>query len=214
MNPITTILGALRPAIDAFFRFREGEDSMEIKRAELELMKKKLEAEIELKLQEELRKPDAEFRQFVLDYEGRSGDQSPFMRSFRSSVRPVVTYWAIGILTLVMFSGEAGSVISQNLAALPEKFWLIFSLIFGFWFGGRAAMQLVDAWKEGEARKEQVRSQAEVEAARARAAGDQARADAELARARADQALAAATPKPAAQLDVPIDAFDPTFWQR
>jgi holin (3TMs family) len=151
MNFLSVLTNFLKPAVDAVFRWKEGQDKMEISRQEFELMKSKLDADIQVRLAEELRKPDSEFRDFMLSYEGKSEDQTPFMRSLRSSVRPVITYWALVIITIIMFGWVSGEILQKNLGAVPKELWEIFLAIFGFWFGGRAIQQIAESWKKGDA---------------------------------------------------------------
>src|SRR6267142_6282724 len=151
MNFLSVLTNFLQPALDAVFRWKEGEDKMEISRQQYDLMKTKLEADIQVRLAEELRKPDSEFRDFMLNYEGKAEDQGPFMRNLRSSVRPFITYWALIIITIIMFGWINGDTLRDNLNAVPDPLWQIFLAIFGFWFGGRAIQQIAESWKKGDA---------------------------------------------------------------
>ena len=162
MEIIGLLTGFVKPVIDGFFKWREGENEMKITRLQYEYMMKNLEGELKLKLHEEMRKPESEFRQFVLDYEGKASEQTPFIRNLRASVRPVITYWSIILLTIIMFGAVKGSKIGENLKDMPEPIWWIFLAIFGFWFGGRAAMQVAETWKKGDTKKEEVKQKGEV----------------------------------------------------
>ncbi len=173
MNISTIVTSVLSPIFDAAFKWKSQSDKMEISRKEFELLKQETEAGIRLKLLEEMRKPQSEFRDFMLKYEGDAELQSPFMRAFRSSVRPVITYWSLIIITLIMFGHVSGDELSKNLGAIPKELWQIFLAIFGFWFGGRALMQVADTWKTGDVKKQETeaaarRSEAEIKLQQAR----------------------------------------------
>jgi len=173
MNISTVITSVISPIFDAAFQWKEQSDKMEISRQQFEIMKQETEAGIRLKLLQEMRKPDSEFRDFMLKYEGGAELQSPFMRAFRSSVRPIITYWSLIIITLIMFGYVGGAEIRANLGAIPKELWQIFLAIFGFWFGGRALMQVADTWKSGDVKKQETetiarRSEAEIQLKTAR----------------------------------------------
>lgn len=162
MEIIALLTGFVKPVIDGFFTWREGENEMKITRMQYEYMMKSLEGELQLKLHEEMRKPESEFRQFVLDYEGKASEQTPFIRNLRASVRPVITYWSVILLTVIMFGAVKGRTIGANLKEMPPEIWWIFLAIFGFWFGGRAAMQVAETWKKGDIKKEEAKQKGEV----------------------------------------------------
>jgi hypothetical protein len=148
MNILNLITGIVSPVINGVFRWKSESDKMEVSRQDFDLMKLRLQNDIEVRVAEELRKPESDFRSFVLDYEGKASEQPEFMRNFRSSVRPIITYWALGSISAIMFGWVDGTKLQANLAAVPEPLWQIFLAIFGFWFGGRAAMQVALAWKK------------------------------------------------------------------
>ena len=169
MKFLSIFKNIIQPVFDSVFKWKTEKNKMELSRQEFELMKKQLEADIEIRLAEEMRKPDSEFRSFLLDYEGKASEQSVFMRNFRSSVRPVITYWSLLIITLIMFGAVSGAELETNLKAIPEPLWQIFLAIFGFWFGGRAFVQIAEAWKKGETNKEEVVANAKVAEEKAKA---------------------------------------------
>jgi len=173
MNISTIINSVISPIFDAAFKWKSQSDKMEISRQEFEILKQETEAGIRLKLMQEMRKPQSEFRDFMLKYEGSAELQSPFMRGFRSSVRPIITYWSLIIITLIMFGYVGGEEIRKNLDAIPQELWQIFLAIFGFWFGGRALMQVADTWKAGDVKKQETettarRNEAEIQLKTAR----------------------------------------------
>ena len=200
MNVLSLFSGIVKPVFDGIFQWKSSEDKMEITRKEFELMQKKLESDIEIRLAEEMRKPESEFRDFMLKYEGSASEQTPFMRGLRSSVRPVITYWSLIIITLIMFGAVGGTEMNERLNSIPEPLWQIFLAIFGFWFGGRAAMQVAEKWKEGEVKKQEAES-------RGRVAEEQAKAE----RARAEVDRIKAEKKRAKESDY-FDDEDDEFW--
>ena len=106
-----------------------------------------------------------------------------FIQILRSSVRPVVTYWAVGFLTYMMMSDKADvEKISESMNSMPPQFWWIFLAIFGFWFGGRAAMQFVEEKKKGEVRKQEVESAGKVKEAKEHARAERSKAKGEYAK--------------------------------
>lgn len=168
MSISTIISTVISPIFDAAFKWKSQSDKMEISRKEFEILKQETEAGIRLKLMQEMRKPESEFRGFMLKYEGGAELQSPLMRGFRASVRPIITYWSLIIITLIMFGHVGGEEIRKNLDAIPEPLWQIFLAIFGFWFGGRALVQVADSWKAGDVKKQEAegaarRAEAEIQ---------------------------------------------------
>lgn len=187
MSFSSLLSGLIKPVIDGIFRWKEGEDKMEISRQEFVLIKKKLEADIELRVAEEMRKPDSEFRQFMLDYEGKASELPRSIQILRSSVRPVITYWSLVLITVLIFSTGAGENIRENLSQAPEQLWWIFLAIFGFWFGGRAGTQIMETMKKGEFQKTQVEARAQVESSKQQAIAESSRAKAEKERRRQEE---------------------------
>jgi hypothetical protein len=180
MEIAALLSGFVRPIIGSLFKWQEGKTNVTIKKMEYDLMMKNLEAELQIRLQEEMRKPESAFRQFVLEFEGRASEQPVFMRIIRSSVRPFVTYWSLVILTALMFGWVDSNALAVNLQNIPGEIWWIFLAIFGFWFGGRAAQQVAETWKKGDVQKEETKVQ-----------GEMKRANIDLQRARLSQNAAA-----------------------
>lgn len=92
MNIVGLLGSVIKHVFDSVFQWKSQSDKMEITRQQFEILKQETEAAIELRIMEEMRKPQSEFRNFLLEYEGSAEIQTPFMRNFRSSVRPVITY--------------------------------------------------------------------------------------------------------------------------
>lgn len=169
MDIFSLFTGIVKPVVDGIFKWKSEENKMEVSRQEFELMKKKLESDIELRLAEEMRKPESEFRNFMLKFEGSAAEQTPFMRGLRSSVRPVITYWSLIIITLIMFGAVEGAKMNERLGSIPDPLWQIFLAIFGFWFGGRAVMQVAEKWKDGDVKRQEAESLGRVAEEKAKA---------------------------------------------
>jgi len=195
MNLFGVVSNLIKPAIQGFLRWKEGEDKMEITRKDYELRMKELEADIELRMAEEMRKPDSEFRKFVMDYEGAAKDQTPFIKNLRSSVRPFITYWALIIITCVMFGWVDSDSLKANLESIPDPLWQIFLAIFGFWFGGRALMQIAETWKTGEINRQRVESDGKAAEALAKAKAVVKKAHAEKETKKAELVIASKSGK-------------------
>jgi hypothetical protein len=165
MEIVALLTGFVRPIFDGLFKWQEGKTKVTIKKMEYEVMMKNLEAELQIRLREEMRKPDSQFRKFILEFEGKASEQPAFIRILRSSVRPVVTYWSLAILTALMFGWVNSGKLAANLQNVPKEIWWIFLAIFGFWFGGQAAQQVAATWKKGDVQKEETKVQGEVKRA-------------------------------------------------
>lgn len=203
MDVFSLFSGIVKPVFDGFFKWKSEENKMEISRQDFELMKKKLESDIEIRLAEEMRKPESEFRDFMLKYEGSAAEQTPFMRGLRSSVRPVITYWSLIIITIIMFGWIDGAQLETRLNSIPDPLWQIFLAVFGFWFGGRAAMQVAEKWKDGDVKKQEAESRGKV-------AEEQAKS--ERARAEVDKVRAEKNRKKSSNYDDDYDDYEDGFW--
>lgn len=173
------VAGVVGPALEGFFGWKKGEQEKTVKLEEFEVMKQTIEANLRIQLAQEMNKPDSEFKKFMLDYEGKAEDMPRFIQILRSSVRPVVTYWSLILITWLMFSGSLGEEFQNNMAAIPDQLWYIFLAVFGFWFGGRALQHAVEANNKGKLMTTQAESQAQVEVQRETTRQEMARRDAE-----------------------------------
>lgn len=165
MEIVSLLTGFVRPIIDGLFKWQDGKTKVTIKKMEYDLMIRNLEAELQLRLREEMRKPESEFRKFIVEYEGRASEQPAFIRILRSSIRPLVTYWSLIILTALMFGWVNSNELAANLKNVPREIWWIFLAIFGFWFGGRAAQQVAATWKQGDVQKEETKVEGQIKRA-------------------------------------------------
>lgn len=161
-----TLSSVVGPALEKYFDFKSAETEKTVKVKEIEALKQNIEAELRVRLAEEMNKPDSELKKFVLDYEGKASEMPRFIQVLRGSVRPVVTYWSLILISAIMFSGTLGSTIGENLKSIPSELWYIFLAIFGFWFGGRALEQAVTAHQKGKLLQKQAESVGQVESAR------------------------------------------------
>jgi hypothetical protein len=161
-DPVSIVGGLLRSVVDGVFQWKEGKQKIEMTKMEFEQKKREIETAFKIKMAEEMHKPESEFRQFMLDYEGKASEQTPFMRNLRSSVRPVVTYVFLIVFVAMMFGVGGTSSVGANLQQMPPQLWSIFLAVFGFWFGGRAVMQIAETWKEGERKVNDTEGQAKV----------------------------------------------------
>ena len=157
MKVLSLFSNLISPAVDLAFKWKSESNKMELSRQEFELMKKQLVADIEIRVAAEARKPKSELRAFVLDYEGKASEQSESLRNLRSSVRPVITYWAAIIITSIMFGWVDTVNLQDNMDAIPDKMWYIFLTIFVFWFGERTVTRIKEVWKKGGNDKEQAK---------------------------------------------------------
>lgn len=151
ISVLTNVLsGVVGPAIEKFFAFKEAETEKTVKIKEIEALQQNIEAELRVRLAEEMNKPESELKKFMLDYEGKASEMPRFVQIIRGSVRPVVTYWSLGLITWMMLSAGTGATIGTNLKDIPSELWYIFLAVFGFWFGGRAMEHAVNAHQKGK----------------------------------------------------------------
>ena len=155
--------GVVGPALEKYFDFKGKETEKTIKLEEFKLMKQEIEAEMRLKLAEEMNRPDSEFKKFMLDYEGKAELMPRAVQIMRGSVRPLVTYWSLGLITWIIVQSNAGEKIGENMAGIPDQLWWIFLAVFGFWFGGRAVENVEAAKQKG--RVEQAREEGSIKIA-------------------------------------------------
>lgn len=206
------IAGVVGPALNSFFDWKSGETKKEIHLAEFELMKKSIEANIRLQLAREMNRPESEFKRFMLEYEGKASDMPRWIQILRGSVRPIITYWSLGIITWLVISGE-GSNIGANLKDIPSELWYIFLAVFGFWFGGRAWQHAIESKNKGQLMSAQAEASAQVETQREVTKQEYARQEAERMKIqqelyRAGAPITAATHIPVASSKNNKDAFD------
>lgn len=76
----------------------------------------------------------AGLRNFILDYEGRAADVHPAMQILRGSVRPVLTYYLVGLLSWAIYAQKPLEII--------QFVFTLNLLSMGFWYGERALAKL------------------------------------------------------------------------
>ena len=58
MNLLSLFSGVIKPVFDSIFKWKSESNKMELSRQEFELMKKQLQSDIEVRMAEEMRKPE------------------------------------------------------------------------------------------------------------------------------------------------------------
>lgn len=76
----------------------------------------------------------AGLRNFIIEYEGRAADIHPAMQILRGSVRPVLTYYLVGLLTWAIYAQKPLDII--------QFIFTLNLLSMGFWYGERALSKL------------------------------------------------------------------------
>ena len=146
----------------------------ELKKRGMELEEKKMEAmlevmEIEFKqyVLENSLQIDSDFREFVVEYEGAAKDVHPAVQFMRAIIRPLITIWAVLIITYLMFATDPNTItsIKANMEAIPEKLWDIFFAVFAFWFGGRAVQHIIDKYAQGKVQEKKHEAEGDIEVA-------------------------------------------------
>ena len=155
---IGNVLNLISGGIESVFDFKTTKLQTELKKrgldlkeAELQVMKEVTEIEFQKYVMDNALEIDGNFRDFVVQYEGAAKDVHPFVQTLRSIIRPIITIWAVGLISYLMFSTpEKIEEISKSMAMIPERLWDIFYIVFFFWFGGRAVQHLVDKYTKGK----------------------------------------------------------------
>jgi len=93
---------------------------------------------------DEAQQADADWREFMLAYEGAAEDQHLAIKILRGSVRPIITY-AVVIELFVLLNGWA----TITTEGIPSPFWTIAQMVLGFWFGGRMLEGVIQSVKQG-----------------------------------------------------------------
>lgn len=111
-----------------------------------------MKAQIEkLKLENEVRVLQS-LRDFTLAYEGRADQVPQWILVLRSLIRPVITIvtfgWFFALMSVDIMRLMRGEEM-QALAQLPQGFWVVFGIIIGFWFGGKAGERIAEKMKGG-----------------------------------------------------------------
>lgn len=102
--------------------------------------------ELDLKIQELMIKANQLFF-------GGFADLTEWGKNLRSSVRPILTYWGAALITIyavvlgpMVLLGwitlDDIKLLSDLWNSIPDRLWTIFMIMFGFWFGGRAIVDI------------------------------------------------------------------------
>ncbi|MFK4754367.1 hypothetical protein [Oceanobacter antarcticus] len=164
--PIPILSDLVSKGIDSIVRWKESADKKEITKAEFEAQKEQWKLEMNKYLLDQAGRPDREFREFVLAYEGSGDNVHPLVQFMRGAIRPFITVWAVVIITLLMFSAGAADRVGVNLDKIPDQLWTIFEYVFGFWFGGRAVQHAITEYSNGKVSERKQQASAEMEVAR------------------------------------------------
>lgn len=124
LNPF---MGIINKAFDKFL-------PSEMDKATVE----KIKAEAEARIMQTALQEEGEFRQFMLEYEGRASDLNPWMASFRASLRPVVSYAVYGTVVYMTITAQV----------IPQGMWHLVLIVTSFWFGERAIRNVAPAIKD------------------------------------------------------------------
>ena len=93
-------------------------------------VKMRLELEMQRELRTALQNEEDNFRNFILEYEGSARDLPKSMQMLRTSVRPTITYFLVGLFAYGMWGNwdveQMGMIFKLNL------------LTCFFWFGEKA----------------------------------------------------------------------------
>lgn len=121
-DPLSAIFGLIETGLDKFVP-----DKMD------EAEKKQLKADMTKFMANQAAGENAEFRDFVLQYEGAAKDIPKILVWFRSSIRPLFTC-LVGYLDYLYFTGATASWAGESVALLKA----INIIVLMFWFGERA----------------------------------------------------------------------------
>jgi hypothetical protein len=185
---------------------RERLESAQIKLDEkqLDVMREIMEMRLQAYLRENALQIDRDFRNFVVEYEGKAADVPPAVQVLRAVIRPLITLWAVLLLSYLMFSDpQTLADLGTNLERIPEQIWDIFWIVFAFWFGGRAVQHIIDKYAKGRVDEKREEGQAQV------AVAEQQTRQAEI-----EASTVAAPSEQGAQAALPEDSFTPTELRR
>lgn len=127
----------------------------EIERLSVEIMGEmaKQENDLDFKIDQLFLENQKDLRDFVLKYEGTADQVPKWILVLRSIIRPLVTIIMfaaymlfVGMDVYNLWKHTPDYNMIQGL--LPNGFWIIFGLIIGFWFGGKAGENIADKLKK------------------------------------------------------------------
>ncbi|TVZ38078.1 holin (3TMs family) [Alteromonadaceae bacterium 2753L.S.0a.02] len=126
------------------------EKGIELEEKQLDAMRDIAEIEFQKYVLENSLQIDKDFRDFITEYEGAAENVHPYVQILRSIIRPIITLWAVGIISYLMFANPVLiKQVASNMELIPDKLWDIFFIVFAFWFGGRAVQHIIDKYTKG-----------------------------------------------------------------
>lgn len=85
----------------------------------------------------------AELHGFILDYEGRAGDQRPFIQVIRGLIRPALTVYITVMFHWAVWRWLAlGAAAGEQFLTILKLLFMLALLVLGFWFGDRALQRI------------------------------------------------------------------------
>lgn len=177
---ITGVMNLFSKGVKSIFDYKSSKIQAELQERGIDLKEKELEVmmqitEIKFKeyvLQNSL-EIDRDFRNFIVEYEGAAKDVDPKVQILRSIIRPIISLWAVGMISYLMFADpEHITNVAKNMELIPDKLWDIFFIVFAFWFGGRAVQHIIDKYTTGKVDEAKEKSRGVVDEARESAAGE------------------------------------------
>ncbi len=177
---VSGVVDLISKGVKSVFDYKNNKIQAELKSRGIELEEKQLDAlmevtEIKFKefvLQNSL-EIDKNFRDFVTEYEGAAKDVDPKVQMLRAIIRPVISIWAVAMISYLMFADPAHITnVAKNMELIPEKLWDIFFVVFAFWFGGRAVQHIIDKYSTGRVQEAKEHARGKVDEARQLADGD------------------------------------------
>ena len=166
--PVPILTDFISKGIDSIVQWKVSSDKNEITKTEFESMKEQWKHEMNKYVLDQVGRPDREFRDFVLNYEGSGDNVHPAVQFLSGAIRPFITIWVIIIITAFMFNGGLAAEVSKNMEGIPPQLWTIFEYVIGFWFGGRVIQHAVSEYSNGKVNEKKKQAEASVEVERER----------------------------------------------
>jgi hypothetical protein len=125
---------------------------------EQQVQSEKIKADLQSHAADVTQAIDKQLQDFTTQYEGSAaevGKIAPWLVILRDVIRPITTIIFILQLTIIvnvdlyryLFLGSKGW---DLLTGLPSGYWVILSIIIGFWFGGKAGERIVTAFGQAK----------------------------------------------------------------
>lgn len=196
---ITALISLVSNGLSSVLDWKKQDIQLKLKQAEIDLSEKQLDvmksivqSQLQMFILDNSLKIDSDFRDFVTEYEGAAKDLPPSVQILRASIRPLITIWAVGLMSYLMFvDQDTLAKLATNLKNMPPDLWNIFMIVFGFWFGGRALQHVMDRYSDGRVQERQADAQGQVQVA-----AEQTKQEGIKAQAVVTQAAAQTPPAP------------------